>query len=74
MRRRGPSSCPDALFRGISGLESPARIGYVLSLDAAVEPLAGVDTVVLDRLQDAGNVGSILRSAAALGRGPGDRA
>lgn len=57
----------EALFRGISGLESPARIGFVLPLGLQPEALAGVDTVLLDRLQDAGNAGSILRSAAALG-------
>lgn len=57
----------DALFADISGLESPARMGFILDLptSAALRPDAA--TVVLDRVQDAGNVGSILRSASAFG-------
>ncbi|MDT4860481.1 23S rRNA (guanosine-2'-O-)-methyltransferase RlmB [compost metagenome] len=52
---------------GISGLESPAGVGFVWELPKATALQSGAPAVVLDRLQDAGNVGSILRSAAAMG-------
>ena len=58
---------PDELFDGISGLESPARLGLVLDLPVEDTVRAGQAAVILDRVQDAGNVGSILRSAAAFG-------
>ncbi len=58
---------PDALFHDISGLESPASIGFVFDLPLAVALQADVASVILDRVQDAGNVGSILRSASAFG-------
>ena len=59
----------DALFAGISALESPARVGVLVAVEASESAVlqAGLASLVLDRLQDAGNVGSILRSAAALG-------
>ncbi|NDZ11372.1 rRNA methyltransferase [Variovorax sp. WS11] len=57
----------DALLAGVSGLESPPAMGFVLDLSAPPPIAADAATVVLDRLQDAGNVGSILRSAAAFG-------
>lgn len=57
----------DALFADISGLESPARMGFIMDPPVGAALQSGVATVVLDRVQDAGNVGSILRSASAFG-------
>ncbi|MDA8520289.1 TrmH family RNA methyltransferase [Acidovorax sp. NCPPB 4044] len=57
----------DPLWADVSGLESPARMGFVVQAPEACGLDVRAPTVVLDRLQDAGNVGSILRSASAFG-------
>ena len=55
------------LFAELSGLESPANVGFVIDLPVDVSLQSLAPTVILDRVQDAGNVGSILRSAGAFG-------
>ncbi len=57
----------DALLAAVSGLESPAPMGFVLDSPEPPSLSPNAPTVILDRLQDAGNVGSILRSASAFG-------
>lgn len=60
-------SLPATLFAQISGLGSPAKIAYVIEIPDQTEIESGLPSLVLDRVQDAGNVGSMLRSASAFG-------
>lgn len=58
---------PDRLFAELSALPSARGLGMVFALPERSTIDLNAPTVVLDRLQDAGNVGSILRSASAFG-------
>lgn len=58
-----------AAMAGLASLESPTAILFVVPVPEPAALLADAPSIVLDRVQDPGNVGSILRSAAALGFG-----
>ena len=57
-----------ALWRQLSAVGQGREVGLLVRRPAAGAPRAGV-AVVLDRIQDAGNVGTLLRTAAAAGAG-----
>lgn len=58
----------DRLFGEISDLATPSGIAAVIKIPALAANVARVgSTVLLDAVQDAGNVGSVLRTAAAAG-------
>ena len=57
----------DGLFADLSSLESPAQMGFVVDLPSSIVLDPAAASVILDRVQDPGNVGSILRSAGAFG-------
>jgi len=57
----------DQLFKSLSQLDNGVGIGFVIEVPALPAPRLERAAVILDRLQDPGNVGSILRSAAGAG-------
>ncbi|MBV8666180.1 MAG: RNA methyltransferase [Burkholderiaceae bacterium] len=68
---QGGASCivlPDALFHVLSQVENGVALIFIVKTpQAAYQPVLTQDAVLLDNLQDPGNLGSILRSAAAAG-------
>lgn len=58
---------PPGLMGSVSGLECAASVGFIVPWHGPGVLRKHEATVVLDRLQDAGNVGTILRSASAFG-------
>jgi RNA methyltransferase, TrmH family len=69
-RRAGgaPVVVADSVFRAIADTETPAGIAAEIALPASIADLKSARSCVfLEGIQDAGNVGAILRSAAAFG-------
>lgn len=60
-------SLRDSLFRELSGVAAPTGIAAVIDIPQAPAELSPGDAVLLDAVQDAGNVGAILRTVAAAG-------
>lgn len=57
----------DALYREISELETPLGILARIAIPAVPDGLPAGDCLLLDAVQDSGNVGTLLRTAAAAG-------
>jgi len=65
-----PVMLSDALFGAISAVEHGVGVAFVVTTPRPALPAAiDHDAVYLDRLQDPGNVGTILRTCAAAGVG-----
>jgi TrmH family RNA methyltransferase len=57
----------DALMRDLGLVESPSGLVAVAPIPAAAAVDSEIDTILLDGIQDPGNTGTLLRTAAAAG-------
>lgn len=68
-----PTTCPiyllpEQIYKSISPLVQSTPLMAVIDIESSTDTWSGtIDTLVLDRIQDPGNVGTLLRSAAAIG-------
>ena len=69
LRRAGAETAllADALFRWVVDVATPAGVAAEIEIPEPAGDAAQGDSVFLEGIQDAGNVGAILRSAAAFG-------
>ena len=63
-----PVMLSDALFNRVGGTDTPVGIAAEIDLaETKIDPEASAGCLFLDGIQDAGNIGTLLRSAAAFG-------
>lgn len=58
---------PESLMQSLSGMKTPQGVLFTCELPAERKPDAKRGTLLLDRIQDPGNLGTILRTADAFG-------
>lgn len=70
IERAGNVEClvlSDGLYRDVIGVSSPAGIAMVFRPPASSHAASPGDSMLLDGIQDPGNVGTLMRTAAAAG-------